>query len=133
MCPPSMDGITFAKIEEPGLEAWLAGLREELSLVNLHGLLSEEFEAPAAVVSASKGEDRNSCMLLLCFGQRADLIGAEPQLDAVTDLLEPLGIDGNHLVAKAEKAADLYPDGLNLAVRPSHGFDNPADILVVGT
>ena len=25
-----MDGITFARIEEEGLEAWLAGLREEL-------------------------------------------------------------------------------------------------------
>ena len=28
---PGVDGITFAKIEEEGLEAWLAGLREELS------------------------------------------------------------------------------------------------------
>ena len=25
-----MDGTTFARIEEQGLEAWLAGLREEL-------------------------------------------------------------------------------------------------------
>src|SRR5258706_8061119 len=27
---PGVDGVTFAKIEEEGLEAWLAGLREEL-------------------------------------------------------------------------------------------------------
>ena len=27
---PGVDGITFARIEEEGLEAWLAGLREEL-------------------------------------------------------------------------------------------------------
>jgi hypothetical protein len=27
---PGVDGITFAQIEERGLEAWLAGLREEL-------------------------------------------------------------------------------------------------------
>src|SRR5271157_3158536 len=27
---PGVDGITFAKIEEEGLEAWLAGLREDL-------------------------------------------------------------------------------------------------------
>ncbi|MGH9650710.1 MAG: hypothetical protein ACRD3I_09600 [Terriglobales bacterium] len=27
---PGVDGITFAKIEEQGLEAWLAGLREDL-------------------------------------------------------------------------------------------------------
>src|SRR5215468_10189365 len=27
---PGMDGITFARIEEEGLEVWLAGLREEL-------------------------------------------------------------------------------------------------------
>jgi len=27
---PGVDGVTFAKIEEQGLEAWLAGLREEL-------------------------------------------------------------------------------------------------------
>jgi RNA-directed DNA polymerase len=27
---PGVDGVTFAKIEEVGLEAWLAGLREEL-------------------------------------------------------------------------------------------------------
>jgi RNA-directed DNA polymerase len=25
-----VDGVTFAQIEEQGLEAWLAGLREEL-------------------------------------------------------------------------------------------------------
>jgi RNA-directed DNA polymerase len=27
---PGVDGVTFAQIEEAGLEAWLAGLREEL-------------------------------------------------------------------------------------------------------
>ena len=27
---PGVDGVTFARIEERGLEAWLAGLREEL-------------------------------------------------------------------------------------------------------
>ena len=27
---PGVDGVTFAQIEEQGLEAWLAGLREEL-------------------------------------------------------------------------------------------------------
>jgi len=27
---PSVDGVTFEQIEEQGLEAWLAGLREEL-------------------------------------------------------------------------------------------------------
>jgi len=27
---PGVDGMTFAQIEEQGLEAWLAGLREEL-------------------------------------------------------------------------------------------------------
>ena len=27
---PGVDGVTFAQIEEEGLEAWLAGLREEL-------------------------------------------------------------------------------------------------------
>src|SRR5215472_6649635 len=27
---PGVDGMTFARIEEQGLEAWLAGLREEL-------------------------------------------------------------------------------------------------------
>src|ERR1700731_5065048 len=27
---PGVDGVTFAKIEEEGLEAWLGGLREEL-------------------------------------------------------------------------------------------------------
>src|SRR5271165_7221952 len=27
---PGVDGISFAQIEERGLEAWLAGLREEL-------------------------------------------------------------------------------------------------------
>src|SRR5258708_35991512 len=27
---PGVDGVTFAKIEEEGLEAWLAGWREEL-------------------------------------------------------------------------------------------------------
>src|SRR5258708_32528095 len=29
---PGVDGVTFAQIEEQGLEAWLAGLREELVL-----------------------------------------------------------------------------------------------------
>src|SRR5258705_2593298 len=29
---PGVDGVTFAKIEEEGLEAWLAGLREGLVL-----------------------------------------------------------------------------------------------------
>lgn len=27
---PGVDGVTFARIEEQGLEAWLTGLREEL-------------------------------------------------------------------------------------------------------
>ena len=27
---PGVDGVTFAQIEEEGLEVWLAGLREEL-------------------------------------------------------------------------------------------------------
>jgi RNA-directed DNA polymerase len=27
---PGVDGVTFAQIEERGLEGWLAGLREEL-------------------------------------------------------------------------------------------------------
>jgi len=27
---PGVDGMTFAQVEEQGLEAWLAGLREEL-------------------------------------------------------------------------------------------------------
>ena len=27
---PGVDGVTFAQVEEQGLEAWLAGLREEL-------------------------------------------------------------------------------------------------------
>src|SRR5438105_12931195 len=27
---PGVDGVTFAQMEEQGLEAWLAGLREEL-------------------------------------------------------------------------------------------------------
>ena len=27
---PGVDGVSFAQIEEQGLEAWLAGLREEL-------------------------------------------------------------------------------------------------------
>jgi RNA-directed DNA polymerase len=27
---PGVDGMTFAQIEEQGLEGWLAGLREEL-------------------------------------------------------------------------------------------------------
>ncbi len=29
---PGVDGVTFARIEEEGLEVWLAGLREELVL-----------------------------------------------------------------------------------------------------
>ena len=29
---PGVDGVSFAQIEEQGLEAWLAGLREELVL-----------------------------------------------------------------------------------------------------
>jgi len=29
---PGVDGVTFAAIETSGLEAWLAGLREELAL-----------------------------------------------------------------------------------------------------
>src|SRR4029453_4052258 len=28
---PGVDGVSFAQIEEQGLEAWLAGLREELA------------------------------------------------------------------------------------------------------
>ena len=30
---PGMDGMMFARIEEQGLEAWLAGLRPELASV----------------------------------------------------------------------------------------------------
>ena len=70
--------------------------------------------------------------MLLSLGQRADLLGAELQLDAVADLLKRIGIDGYHLIAQTQEAANLDLDRLKLAVRPARGLENPADILIVG-
>ncbi len=49
---PGVDGVTFARIEEQGLEAWLAGLREEL--VSIYAKLIPSTPGAPALARASR-------------------------------------------------------------------------------
>src|ERR1700720_332264 len=51
---PGVDGVSFAQIEVQGLEAWLAGLREELCLVPDHAFV-QPVPFPAAAIRHGGG------------------------------------------------------------------------------
>ena len=50
---PGVDGVSFAQIEAAGLEAWLAGLREELRLEDVPARSGAAGDDPEAGVEAS--------------------------------------------------------------------------------
>ena len=71
-------------------------------------------------------------LLLRRLRQGTNLIAADAQLDAISQLLELVGADLNDLAAEAEKAPNLDFYGLNLAVLPSLDVYDLAEVLVIG-
>ena len=60
---PGVDGVTFAQIEAQGLEAWLAGLREELGLEDVparSGAAGDDPEAGRRRATARHSDDPGS-------------------------------------------------------------------------
>jgi hypothetical protein len=84
--------------------------------------MSEDPDASAARLSPS---------YFFCLRQRPELVRIELQPDLAVNLLKPAGVDGNQLVADAQKTGDLDLNRLNFTVWPAHRLNGLAHILAV--
>jgi hypothetical protein len=69
--------------------------------------------------------------VLLRLGERANLIAADAQLNAVGQLLQLVGANLNNFAAEAEEAANINLYRLNLAIWPAFDIHDMAQALAI--